>query len=96
MAGEAVCDGSRGALGTDRPPKYSRPLKGSAVDAVEPQIRELFKQAPTMPTTVIAERIGWEMGMTILEDRVRESRPAYLPVDPVSRTTYQPGELAPV
>ncbi|WP_251053075.1 MULTISPECIES: hypothetical protein [unclassified Streptomyces] len=51
MAGEAVCDGSRGALGTDRPPKYSRPLKGSAVDAVEPQIRELFKQAPTMPTT---------------------------------------------
>jgi transposase len=82
------------ALATDRPPTYSRPLKGSAVDAVEPAIRELLKQTPTMPTTVIAERIGWEMGMTILKDRVRELRPAYLPVDPVSRTTYQPGELA--
>jgi transposase len=82
------------ALATDRPPRYSRPLKGSAVDAVEPRIRELLKQTPTMPTTVIAERIGWEMGMTILKDRVRELRPAYLPVDPVSRTTYQPGELA--
>lgn len=82
------------ALATDRPPAYSRPLKGSAVDAVEPRIRELLKQTPTMPTTVIAERIGWEMGMTILKDCVRELRGAYLPVDPVSRTTYQPGELA--
>lgn len=82
------------ALATNRPPVYSRPAKGSAVDAVEPQIRELLKQTPTMPATVIAERIGWDRGMTVLKERVRELRPAYLPVDPVSRTTYQPGELA--
>ncbi|MEU6974322.1 IS21 family transposase [Kitasatospora aureofaciens] len=82
------------ALATDRPPVYQRPLKGSAVDAVEPAIRELLKQAPTMPATVIAERIGWQRGLTILKERVRELRPAYLPVDPVSRTVYQPGELA--
>lgn len=82
------------ALATDRPPLYQRPLKGSAVDAVEPAIRELLKQTPTMPATVIAERIGWERGLTILKKRVRELRPAYLPVDPVSRTVYQPGELA--
>jgi hypothetical protein len=47
-----------------------------------------------MPVTVIAERIGWEHGLTILRDRVRELRPAYLSADPVSRTVYQPGELA--
>ncbi|WP_406088846.1 IS21 family transposase [Kitasatospora purpeofusca] len=82
------------ALASDRPPKYQRPLKGSAVDAVEPAIRELLKQTPTMPVTVIAERIGWERGLTILRERVRELRPAYLPVDPVSRTVYRPGELA--
>jgi transposase len=82
------------ALATDRPPVYQRPLKGSAVDAVEPAIRELLKQTPTMPATVIAERIGWERGLTILKERVRELRPAYLPLDPVSRTVYQPGELA--
>ncbi|PBC66309.1 transposase [Streptomyces sp. TLI_235] len=82
------------ALATDRPPVYQRPLKGSAVDAVEPAIRELLKQTPTMPATVIAERIGWERGMTILKERVRELRPAYLPVDPVSRTLYEPGGLA--
>ncbi|MFD0440936.1 IS21 family transposase [Streptomyces chartreusis] len=82
------------ALAHDRPPKYERPLKGSAVDAVEVQIRELLRETPTMPATVIAERIGWERGMTILKERVRELRPAYVPVDPVSRTVYRPGELA--
>ncbi|MEU5307117.1 IS21 family transposase [Streptomyces noursei] len=82
------------ALASDRPPKYQRPAKGSVVDAVEVQIRELLRQTPTMPATVIAERIGWERGMTILKERIRELRPAYAPVDPVSRTTYRPGELA--
>jgi transposase len=82
------------ALASDRPPVYQRPLKGSAVDGVEDRIRELLQQTPTMPATVIAERIGWERGLSILRERVRELRPAYLPVDPVSRTVYEPGELA--
>lgn len=47
-----------------------------------------------MPTTVIAERIGWSRSMTVLKDRVRLLRPEYKPADPASRTTYQPGELA--
>jgi len=29
------------------------------VDVVEPRIRELLQAYPTMPATVIAERIGW-------------------------------------
>jgi transposase len=82
------------ALSSDRPPTYTRPPKGSAVDAVEERIRDLLKDTPTMPATVIAERIGWDRGMTVLKERVRELRPAYLPPDPVSRTVYQPGELA--
>ncbi|MGW1533431.1 helix-turn-helix domain-containing protein [Streptomyces aureus] len=82
------------ALASDRPPKYRRVSKGSVVDAVEPVVRELLKQTPTMPVTVIAGRIGWERGLTVLRERVRELRPAYLSVDPVSRTVYQPGELA--
>jgi transposase len=85
------------ALASDRPPQYRRAPKGSAVDAVdavEPAIRELLKATPTMPATVIAERIGWDRGITVLKERVRELRPACLPADPVSRTTHQPGELA--
>lgn len=84
----------RRALAAEGPPRYQRPPKGSAVDAVEPQIRELLSAWPGMPVPVIAERIGWQRGLTILKDRVRELRPVYQPVDPASRTTYLPGELA--
>lgn len=64
------------------------------VDAVEPQIRALLAATPRMPATVIAERIGWTRGITVLKQRVAELRPAYLPPDPASRTTYDAGEIA--
>jgi hypothetical protein len=64
------------------------------VDEAEPRIRELLKACPRMPATVIAERIGWDRGLTVLKDRVRELRPAYLPPDPASRTAYAAGEIA--
>ena len=84
----------RAALRSEGPPKYERPTHGSVVDAVEPRIRELLAAVPTMPATVIAERIGWEHSIRVLRDRVAELRPVYLPPDPASRTTYVPGELA--
>src|SRR6516165_8059623 len=84
----------RAAIASDRPPKYQRPAKGSIVDAVEPRIRELLQACPTMPATVIAERIGWQRSIRVLRDRVAELRPAYLPPDPASRTAYEPGEVA--
>jgi transposase len=84
----------RAAIASDAPPKYERKPAGSIVDAAEPRIRELLRAYPTMPATVIAERIGWTRGLTVLKDRVRELRPAYLPPDPASRTAYAAGELA--
>ena len=84
----------RAAVRSDGPPSYQRRPAGSLVDAVEPRIRELLKGYPTMPSTVIAERIGWQHGLTVLKDRVRELRPLYLPPDPSSRTVYLPGEIA--
>jgi transposase len=84
----------RRALAADSPPRYLRAPKGSLVDAVESRIRELLEGWPTMPATVIAERVGWQHSLTILKDRVRVLRPLFLPPDPASRTTYAPGELA--
>jgi transposase len=84
----------RAAVASDRPPKYERPRKGSVTDVAEPRIRELLKAYPTMPATVIAERIGWEHSVRVLRDRVAELRPAYLPPDPASRTAYAAGEIA--
>ena len=84
----------RAALASDGPPKYERKPAGSAVDAFEPRIRELLQAYPAMPATVIAERIGWERGLTVLKDRVRELRPLFAAPDPASRTRYEPDELA--
>jgi len=49
----------RAALAADGPPKYARSAMGSIVDPFEPRIRELLQVYPTMPATVMAERIGW-------------------------------------
>src|SRR4249919_731115 len=81
----------RRALARDSPPQYSRPVRGSVVDVVEPRIRDLLRETPTMPATVIAERLEWQHGLTVLKDRVRMLRPYYLPPDPSSRTDYDPG-----
>jgi len=84
----------KAALRSDGPPQYERPSRGSLVDAVEPRIRELLQAVPTMPATVIAERVGWAHSIRILRDRVAELRPMYLPPDPASRTSYAAGEIA--
>jgi transposase len=84
----------RAAIASDGPPKYERKPSGSAVDAFEDAIREQLALVPTMPATVIAERVGWTRGITVFKERVAELRPAYLPVDPASRTTYVAGDIA--
>lgn len=84
----------RRALRDDGPPRYERTGPGSLVDALEPRIGELLRVTPTMPATVVAERIGWQHSIRTLRTRVSDLRPVYLPPDPASRTTYEPGELA--
>jgi transposase len=84
----------RAAIASEGPPKYERRPAGSAVDAFEEAIREQLRLVPTMPATVIAERVGWTRGMTVFKERVAELRPAYLPVDPASRTSYVAGDVA--
>jgi transposase len=84
----------RDALRSDEPPRYERAAKGSAVDAFEPAILEWLREFPDIPTAVLAERVGWERGMTIFKERVAELRPLFRPPDPCQRTDYRPGELA--
>lgn len=84
----------RCALRSDEAPVYRRERRGSAVDAVEASIRRLLAVTPDMPATVIAERIGWDRGMTVLRERVAELRPLYVPLEAFGRTEYRPGELA--
>jgi transposase len=82
------------ALASDDPPRYRRAVAGSIVDAVEPQIRALLMEFPDLPSTVIAERVGWSRGKTVFFDRVAQLRPLFQVPDPAQRTEYRPGELA--
>ena len=84
----------KAALVSPGPPVYQRDPRGSLVDEVEPRIRELLQAWPTMPATVVAERIGWEHSIRLLRSRVSELRPVFLPPDPASRTSYVAGEIA--
>ena len=84
----------KAALAAQGPPRYRRRPRGSLVDEVEPRVRELLRAWPSMPATVIAERIGWSHSIRLLRDRVAELRPVYLPPDPASRTAYAAGEVA--
>lgn len=84
----------RSALRAAGPPRPERGPRAKLADAVEPRIRMLLSDWPTMPATVIAERIGWQHSLTTLKDRVRDIRPEYLGVDPVDRLSYAPGEVA--
>ncbi len=83
----------RAAVRSGQPPRYVRARRGSIVDGVEAAIRRELAACPTMPATVVAERIGWGRGLSVLRERVRELRPVYQPADPYQRTEYRPGEI---
>jgi len=83
----------RVAVRSGSPPSYERPRRPSLVDAVEPEICGLLQTCPTMPASVIADRLEWPHGITILRDRVAELRPLFKPPDPCQRTFYAPGEI---
>lgn len=83
----------RAALAADTPPKYERRSPGSRVDAFEPQIRALLSTTPTMPASVIAERIGWVHSSSVLRERVALLRPLFAPADPADRTEYVAGQI---
>lgn len=82
------------ALAADHPPKYERPAVASRISEAEPRIRAMLSAYPTMPATVIAERIGWTGSISWFRERVRTLRPEYVPADPADRLDHEPGRAA--
>lgn len=66
----------------------------SAFDAVEGRVRVLLGEFPTMPATVLAERVGWSGSASWFRKRVALLRPEHAPKDPADRLEYQPGDQA--
>jgi transposase len=82
------------AVASDRPPKYERPAVSTSFLAFEPAVRQLLKETPDMPATVIAERVGWTGSITWFREHVRRLRPEHRPIDPSDRLTWLPGDAA--
>jgi transposase len=81
------------ALRSEAPPRYERaPVTTSAWALVEPAVRALLGQFPTMPATVIAQRVGWSGGHSWFAENVARIRPEYAPADPCDRLVHLPGE----
>jgi O-antigen/teichoic acid export membrane protein len=66
----------------------------SAILDPEPQIRELLAIWPMMPTTLVAEQIGWEQSMRDLLNQVTQLRPEYFRQDQHLSARYLAGEMA--
>lgn len=83
------------AVGAQIPPKYERKSQVVTLfDGVEAQVRQLLSQTPTMPASVLAERVGWQFSSSGFRKNVARIRPEYLPVDPADRLTWMAGDVA--
>lgn len=81
------------AVRSDSPPRYERPpVTTSAWAQIEPAVRAVLTQHPTMPASVIAERVGWTGGHSWFAENVARVRPQYAPADPCDRLVHRPGE----
>jgi transposase len=81
------------AVHSDSPPRYERaPVTSSGWLQVEPAVRVLLREYPTMAATVIAERVGWTGGKSWFLENVARIRPEYAPADPCDRLVHLPGE----
>ena len=81
------------AVRSESPPRYERPpVTTSAWAQIEPSVRALLAQYPTMAATVIAERVGWTGGHSWFSENVARIRPEYAPADPCDRLVHPPGE----
>ena len=82
------------AVGSDAPPRYERSAKPTSFTPFEARVRELLVETPTMPATVLAERVGWEGSIRWFRDNVKRLRPEQQRIDPADRLVWAAGDAA--
>lgn len=82
------------AVRSDRPPKYQRRSQETSSSPFEARVRALLTEHPSMPATVIAERVEWTGSITWFRENVRRLRPEHRPVDPADRLLWAAGDAA--
>ena len=76
------------------PPQYRRDPGPSAFDDVEADVRRLLTTTPSMPATVVAERVGWRGSSSWFRKKIAQLKPEFAPKDPADRITYRVGDQA--
>lgn len=76
------------------PLQYHRRPSPSAFDEYEHDVRRLLQVAPSMPASVIAERVGWTGSSSWFRKKVAQLKPDLAPKDPADRITYRAGDQA--
>ena len=82
------------AVNSESPPRYERAPKPTSFTPFEGRVRQLLAEAPDMPATVLAERVGWEGSIRWFRDNVRRLRPEQRKPDPADRLSWAPGDAA--
>lgn len=82
------------AVGSDAPPRYERSAASTSFTPFEARVRELLVETPSMPATVLAERVGWEGSIRWFRDNVKRLRPEQQRIDPADRLVWAAGDAA--
>ncbi len=82
------------AVASESPPQYERKAAVTSFTPFEARVRELLLETPTMPATVLAERVGWEGSIRWFRDNVKRLRPEQQRIDPADRLVWAAGDAA--
>jgi len=82
------------AVNSDSPPRYERRPAVTSFTPFEARVRELLAETPSMPATVLAERVGWTGSIRWFRDNVRRLRPEQQRIDPADRIEWAAGDAA--
>ena len=82
------------AVASDGPPRYERKPAPTSFTPYEPRVRQLLRETPDMPATVLAERVGWAGSIRWFRDNVNRVRVDHRPIDPADRLTWAAGDVA--
>lgn len=84
------------AVKSEHVPRYVRTRTHSKFGQYEARVRWLLEECPTMPTSVIGERVGWPYSERTLRHNVARIRPEYAPrrLDPADRLEWEIGDVA--
>jgi transposase len=80
------------AIASGGPPEYWRAPAVTSFEPFEVRVRGLLEATPSMPATVLAERVGWTGSVSWFRQNVARIRPDYAPTDPADRIVYHPGD----